>query len=97
VSLLPLLAGVLVLALALAGVLGSRGWRRSAVALAAVFLGPFLYFVVGIVVPQVSGRGHFYSFPVGGLRVRDDDILLSLLAWIVACGALLRVAARRRP
>jgi len=70
--------------------------RRFAAAATAVVLGPILYFLVGIAVPRFTGRGHFFSFPVGGLRVRDEDILLSLLAWILTLGVLLGLAVRRR-
>ena len=91
---LPLLALLLVV-LAIAAALAARGWPRVAALLGAVVTGPALYLLVGIAVPRATGVGHFYSFPIGALRVRDSDILLSLLAWTVACWALLALLARR--
>lgn len=85
---LPLLATILLLALAGGGALMARGWRKAGAAVAALALGPVLYLCVGIAVPRFTGVGHFYSFPVGALRVRDADILWSLLAWVLACWAL---------
>lgn len=89
---LVLLAGVL----ALTVTLYARGSRVIAPLLAALLAGPLGYFGVGVLVPLITGEGHFFSVPFGGLGVSDRNMLLSLLAWCLAAWALFRFMAVSR-
>jgi hypothetical protein len=97
-SVVPIAVMVLVVVLALVVALYTLGRRLIATILGALATGAVCYFVVGIVVPRITGEGRFFSVPFGGLRVGDIDILLSVLAWSLAWWALFRfvAAATRR-
>ncbi len=92
--------GVLVLAvlLALAVALYMLGSRLIAPILGALAAGAVCYFVVGLLVPRITGEGHFFSVPFGGLHVGDNDIVLSVLTWSLIWWGLFRYIAvvRRR-
>jgi hypothetical protein len=90
---LLLLAGVL----ALTVTLYARGSRVVAPMLAALLAGPLCYFGIGVLVPLITGEGHFFSVPFGGLGASDRNMLLSLVLWCVAAWAVLRfIAVSRR-
>jgi hypothetical protein len=89
---LLILAGVLTLTVTLY----TRGSRVIAPILAALLAGPLCYYGVGVLVPLITGEGHFFSVPFGGLRVSDRNMLLSLLAWCLAAWALFRFMALSR-
>ena len=97
-SAIPIVVLALVVLLAAAAILYTRGRRLIASMLGALVAGPFCYFVVGLFVPRVTGEGRFFSVPFGGLHVGDWEIVLSTLAWSLLWGILLYylAAIRRR-
>jgi hypothetical protein len=90
ISALAAALGIVLAATVAAYMLGSR---RIAPMLGALFAGPACYFVIGVAVPRITGEGHFFSVPFGGLRIGDIELVLSLLAWMLAWWALLRYVA----
>jgi hypothetical protein len=97
-SVVPIIVLALAVLLAVAAALHKRGSQLIAPILGALAASPICYFLVGVLVPRVTGEGHFFSVPFGGLRVGDIDILLSVLAWSLAWWVLFHYIAvvRRR-
>lgn len=62
----------------------------------ACVLGLLSYFAVGVGVSRLSGRGRFYSFPFGGLRVNDYGVIWSLMVWILLWLGLIFIWLRSR-
>ena len=92
------LAAGSVAALLLASALWSR--RPSLVGTAGgLLVGPVLYYLLGGHLAEIRGEGRFYSFPFGGYRIGDTEILLSLGSWMCVTGvtayAIARLVARR--
>lgn len=46
--------------------------------------------------PRITGEGHFFSFPFGGLDVSDANLVSSLAAWMALWAALLAALFLRR-
>ena len=93
---IPISAVIVIAALAAIFVL-YRSRRRVAAAIIGVLaLAPLSYFVVGLAVPRVTGEGRFFSFPFGGLRVGDAEMLLSLAAWTLLWAAAFGYLLLRR-
>jgi len=93
----PLVAAGLVLAFLLALAFACRRPLLAGVT-GGLFVGPLCYYWIGIHLASAHGEGHFYSFPFGGYRLRDANVLLSAGVWVLAAGFLAYAAARvRRP
>ena len=97
-SAVPIVVLVLAVLLALAVTLYKFGIRGLASILGAFVAGVVCYFVVGLFVPRITGEGHFFSTPFGGLRVGDIELVLSILTWTFIWWVLFRLVAvvRRR-
>jgi hypothetical protein len=65
-------------------------------ALAALLVGPALYFVTGRELARVKGEGRFYSVPFGGDTVDDAAIVGSAAVWMVGAFVLAWLAVRPR-
>lgn len=92
-SLVLVVAGVLLLLLGLA--IRSRRPLFAAF-VAGVLGGPAFYAWLGGHLARARGEGRFYSFPIGGYRVGDAEILLSGCVWACAFGVIAYAAARLR-
>ncbi|HEU4389982.1 MAG TPA: hypothetical protein VFV34_19430 [Blastocatellia bacterium] len=86
---MPYLITVLLLFLIIAAI----GYRYHlgfvVILLVSIVFGSVSYFLAGIGIPRYTGVGRFYSVPFGFDRVRDSDILLSLICWIVVWAVLI--------
>jgi hypothetical protein len=94
---IPISAALLIAALVAMVLLYQRKHRLAAGTVGVLALSPLCYFVVGLFVPRITGEGHFFSFPFGGLDVSDANLLLSIAAWMAAWAALLGSLFLRRP
>lgn len=56
--------------------------RKAMLIPLAFFLGLLSYGVAGIAIARITGIGQFYSVPFGMMRVNDESVLMSLIAWI---------------
>jgi hypothetical protein len=80
-------------ALLLVAALASR--RPVSVGVAAgLFGGPLLYYLLGGYLAEVRGEGRFYSFPFGGYRIGDAEVLMSVASWAASSGAAAYTVAR---
>ena len=94
---IPISAVALLAALAVTVLLWRSRRRLSAAIVGVLALSPLSYFVIGLFVPRITGEGHFFSFPFGGLDVSDANLLASLAAWLAFWAALLGYILYRRP
>ena len=73
-------------------------WERTLLAsvVGGILFGGIIYMTCGIMIPRVTGAGHFYSVPFGGLTVTDAAVGTSFLSWCVVCGAGIWLVLRKR-
>ncbi|HEX5136763.1 MAG TPA: hypothetical protein VFY93_07325 [Planctomycetota bacterium] len=72
------------------------GFRRPLLAavVAGGLGGPAFYVWLGGHLARARGEGRFYSFPFGGYRLGDAEILLSAGVWAFASGVASYAATR---
>jgi hypothetical protein len=97
-SVIPIIVLAMAALLTLAIALRKSGNRLISPILGALAAGLICYFIVGVLVPRVTGDGRFFSVPFGGLHVGDIDTLVSVLTWSLAWWLLFRyiAVAKRR-
>ena len=93
---MPYLITVFVLLLAMSAVAYQFRLGWLVIIPAAIVFGSVSYFLAGIGIPRYTGVGRFYSIPFGYDRVRDSDIILSVICWIASWAALMYVVSRLR-
>ena len=92
---MPYLIIVLLILVAVAVITYKYRMGSVAILFGSIVLGVVSYFMVGVGIARLSGAGRFYSVLFGQERVRDTDIILSLVCWILLCAILMYATSRR--
>ena len=92
---MPYLIIVLLILVAVAVIAYRYRMGSVAILVGSIVLGVVSYFMVGVGIARLSGAGRFYSVPFGQDRVRDTDIILSLVCWILLCAIVMYATSRR--
>ena len=92
---MPYLVIVLLILVAVAMITHRYRMGSVAILVGSIVLGVVSYFMVGIGIARYSGEGRFYSFPFGEDHVRDSDIVMSVVCWIVVFAVLMYATSGR--
>ncbi|HWN99540.1 MAG TPA: hypothetical protein VNS63_09755 [Blastocatellia bacterium] len=92
---MPYLIVVILILIAVAVIAYRYRIGPVAILIGSIVLGLVSYFIVGIGITRYSGVGRFYSLPFGQDRVRDSDILMSVVCWIIAWAVLMYAISSR--